>query len=105
MNTQSEAKENIKSFAKGLRDKIMVIFQENSNRGYTTEEMAIALGYIINPEHDETQVIRPRMSELKNDGKIEIIGKRPSLVSKNFSTGRYLNIAVYGLMKGQALLF
>ena len=75
---------------KTMRKLIINELHENSNEGLTAREVAIRLynkGFLMSSERQATA---PRLTELMDEGKVVVIGKRMDGISKR-------NVAVYSL--------
>lgn len=76
---------------KRLQDLIISVLMDNTKDGLTAREIAVILynkGYIKSSERQATQ---PRLTELVDDGKVIVIGKRLDSITLK-------NVAVYSIV-------
>lgn len=78
LKNRREAYENIKPKRDNRKAMILEVLQSGNPGGMTAEEVAQRLLQDGKIPYIDPNFTRPRLTELKKDGKVEVVGKRRS---------------------------
>ena len=92
LKNRREAYENIKPKRDNRKAMILNVLKNGDPGGMTAEEVAQQLLQDGKIPYIDPNFIRPRLTELKEDGKVEVVGKRRSTITNR-------NTAVWKVMK------
>lgn len=92
LKNRREAYENVKPKRDNRKALILEVLKNGDPGGMTAEEVAQQLLKDGKIPYIDPNFTRPRLTELKEDGKVEVVGKR-----RSFTTAR--NTAVWKVVK------
>lgn len=92
LKNRREAYENIKPKRDNRKAMILEVLQSGDPGGMTAEEVAQRLLQDGKIPYIDPNFTRPRLTELKEDGKVEVVGKRRSAATNR-------NTAIWKVVK------
>lgn len=92
LKNRREAYENVKPKRDSRKDMILEVLRNGIPGGMTAEEVAQQLLADGKIPYIDPNFTRPRLTELKEDGKVEVVGKRRSAITSR-------NTAVWMVIK------
>lgn len=91
LKNRREAYENVKPKRDSRKDMILEVLRNGIPGGMTAEEVAQQLLADGKIPYIDPNFTRPRLTELKEDGKVEVVGKRRSAItSRNTAVWRVI---------------
>lgn len=92
IKNRREAYDEIKPKRENRKAMILEVLKNGDPNGMTAEEVAQQLLHDGKITHIDLNFTRPRLTELKEEGKVEVVGKRRSLITAR-------NTAVWKVVK------
>ncbi len=92
IKNRREAYDEIKPKRENRKAMILEVLENGDPNGMTAEEVAQQLLRDGKITHIDPNFTRPRLTELKEEGKVEVVGKRRSLITAR-------NTAVWKVVK------
>lgn len=92
IKNRREAYDEIKPKRENRKAMILEVLKNGDPNGMTAEEVAQQLLHDGKITHIDPNFTRPRLTELKEEGKVEVVGKRRSLITAR-------NTAVWKVVK------
>ncbi|NBH77018.1 DNA gyrase [Clostridiaceae bacterium] len=92
IRNRREAYDEIKPKRESRKVMILEVLENGDPNGMTAEEVAQQLLHDGKITHIDPNFTRPRLTELKEEGKVEVVGKRRSLITAR-------NTAVWKVVK------
>lgn len=92
IKNRREAYNEIKPKRKTRKEMILKILTDGNHSGMTAEDIAQQLLQNGAITYIDSNFVRPRLTELKDDGKVEVVGKRRSSITAR-------NVSVWKVVK------
>lgn len=86
IRNRREAYDEIKPKRESRKVMILEVLENGDPNGMTAEEVAQQLLHDGKITHIDPNFTRPRLTELKEEGKVEVVGKRRSLITARNTT-------------------